>query len=88
MTDSKISFSKEIASTIGLEEAILFEHIKQQEKLHDHLSIQQIIPLNAEIFPLREKMGSLREKIFQVVPKPSPEKGGLRGDVKNSNKVQ
>jgi len=62
MTDSKISFSKEIASTIGLEEAILFEHIKQQEKLHDHLSIQQIIS-DIEFWPESETQDILSRLI-------------------------
>jgi hypothetical protein len=34
MSDSKISFSKEVANTIGLEEAILLEYLKQQESLN------------------------------------------------------
>ena len=41
MTDSKISFSIEIASTIGLEEAILLEFIKENESL-DKISLKQI----------------------------------------------
>ena len=39
---SKITFSKEIANTIGLEEAVLLEHIKQEESLHGKVSIEQI----------------------------------------------
>ena len=42
MTDSKIYFSKEIANTIGLEEAILLEYLKQQEVSPDQVSIEQI----------------------------------------------
>ena len=42
MTDSKISFSKEIANTIGLEEAILLEYLKQQKILLNQVSIEQI----------------------------------------------
>ena len=41
MTDSKISFSIEIANTIGLEEAILLEFIKENESL-DKISLKQI----------------------------------------------
>ena len=41
MTDSKISFSIEIANTIGLEEAILLEYIKENESL-DKTSLKQI----------------------------------------------
>ena len=41
MTDSKISFSIEIANTIGLEEAILLEYIKENESL-DKISLKQI----------------------------------------------
>ena len=39
---SKITFSKEIANTIGLDEAVLLEHLKQEESLHDKVSMQQI----------------------------------------------
>ena len=41
MTDSKISFSIEIANTIGLEEAILLEYIKENESL-DKISLKRI----------------------------------------------
>ena len=41
MTDSKISFSIEIANTIGLEEAILLEYLKENEGL-DKISLKQI----------------------------------------------
>ena len=41
MTDPKISFSIEIANTIGLEEAILLEYIKENESL-DKISLKQI----------------------------------------------
>ena len=39
---SKITFSKEIANTIGLDEAVLLEHLKQEESLHDQVSMKQI----------------------------------------------
>ena len=39
---SKITFNKEIANTIGLEEAVLLEHLKQEESLHSQVSMQQI----------------------------------------------
>jgi hypothetical protein len=39
---SKITFYKEIANTIGLEEAVLLEHLKQEESLYGQVSIQQI----------------------------------------------
>ena len=39
---SNITFSKEIANTIGLEEAVLLEHLKQEESLHSQVSMQQI----------------------------------------------
>ena len=42
MTDSKIYFSKEIANTIGLEEAILLEYLKQQEVSHDQVSMNKL----------------------------------------------
>lgn len=38
MSDSKLSFSKEIATTLGLEEAILLEYFKTTQE-------QQIQPL-------------------------------------------
>ena len=41
MTDPKISFSIEIANTIGLEEAILLEYLKENESL-DKISLKQI----------------------------------------------
>ena len=40
---SKITFSKEIANTIGLEEAVLLEYLKQEEILKGHVSIQQML---------------------------------------------
>mgnify|MGYP000608725972 CR=1 FL=1 len=39
---SKITFSKEIANTIGLDEAVLLEHLRQEERLHDRVSMKQI----------------------------------------------
>ena len=42
MSDSNISFSKEIANTIGLEEAIILEYIKKAENSNDGISITQI----------------------------------------------
>ena len=39
---SKITFSKEIANTIGLEEAVLLEHLIQEESLYGQVSMQQI----------------------------------------------
>ena len=39
---SKITFSKEIANTIGLEEAVLLDHLKQEESLYGQVSMQQI----------------------------------------------
>ena len=42
MTDSKISFSKEIANTIGLEEAILLEHIREEEALGNKVSFEKV----------------------------------------------
>ncbi len=42
MSDSNISFSKEIANTIGLEEAIILEYIKKTENSTDGISITQI----------------------------------------------
>ena len=42
MSDSKISFSKEIANTIGLEEAIILEYIKKNETSAVGISITQV----------------------------------------------
>ena len=42
MSDSKISFSKEVANTIGLEEAILLEYLKQQESLNKKNTLKSI----------------------------------------------
>ena len=39
---SKITFSKEIANTIGLEEAVLLEYLKEEEIFNGHVSMQKI----------------------------------------------
>ena len=42
MSDSKLSFSKEIATTLGLEEAILLEYFKATEEQQNPASFNQI----------------------------------------------
>ena len=62
MTDSKISFSIEIANTIGLEEAILLEYIKENESL-DKISLKQI---NAHLgFWSESKTSDLLNKLIK-----------------------
>ena len=39
---TKITFSKEIANTIGLEEAVLLEYLKEEKKHLDQVSIKEI----------------------------------------------
>ena len=39
---TKITFSKEIANTIGLEEAVLLEYLKEEKKHRDQVSIKEI----------------------------------------------
>ena len=57
---SKITFSKEIANTIGLEEAVLLEHLKQEESLYGQVSMQQICS---------DVSFWSNEKIFEVLTK-------------------
>ena len=42
MSDSKLSFSKEIATTLGLEEAILLEYFKTTQEQQNPTSFNQI----------------------------------------------
>ena len=73
---SKITFSKEIANTIGLEEAVLLEHLKQEESLHGQVSMQQICSdvsfwSNEKIFEVLTqliKTGLINETIVDGVP--------------------
>ncbi len=73
---SKITFSKEIANTIGLEEAVLLEHLKQEERLYGQVSMQQICSdisfwSNEKIFEVLSKLiktGLINETIVDGVP--------------------
>ena len=73
---SKITFYKEIANTIGLEEAVLLEHLKQEESLHGQVSMQQICSeisfwSNEKIFEVLTqliKTGLINETIVDGVP--------------------
>ena len=73
---SKITFSKEIANTIGLEEAVLLEHLKQEESLYGQVSMQQICSdisfwSNEKIFEVLTqliKTGLISEIIVDGVP--------------------
>ena len=73
---SKITFSKEIANTIGLEEAVLLEHLKQEESLYGQVSMQQICSdisfwSNEKILELLTqliKTGLINETIVDGIP--------------------
>ena len=73
---SKITFSKEIANTIGLEEAVLLEHLKQEESLYGQVSMQQICSdisfwSNEKIFEVLTKLiktGLINETIVDGIP--------------------
>ncbi len=73
---SKITFSKEIANTIGLEEAVLLEHLKQEESLYGQVSMQQICSdvsfwSNEKIFEVLTqliKTGLINETIVDGIP--------------------
>ena len=73
---SKITFSKEIANTIGLDEAVLLEHLKQEESLHDQVSMKQICSdisfwSNERIFEVLTqliKTGLINETIVDGIP--------------------
>ena len=73
---SKITFSKEIANTIGLEEAVLLEHLKQEESLYGQVSMQQICSDVSfwsnekilEVLTQLTKTGLINETIVDGVP--------------------
>ncbi len=79
---SKITFYKEIANTIGLEEAVLLEHLKQEDSLHSQVSMQQICSdisfwSNEKIFEVLTRLiktGLINETIVDGVPHFSPKK--------------
>ena len=64
MTDSKLSFSIEVANTIGLEEAILLEHLRQQESLNKKNSFKSIFSDLA--FWSDEKTGDLLSSLVKT----------------------
>ena len=64
MTDSKLSFSIEVANTIGLEEAILLEHLRQQESLNKKNSLKSIFSDLA--FWSDEKTGDLLSSLVKT----------------------
>ena len=73
---SKITFSKEIANTIGLEEAVLLEHLKLEESLHGQVSMQHICSdisfwsneKISEVLTQLIKTGLINETIVDGVP--------------------
>ena len=64
MTDPKISFSKEIAFTIGLEEAILVEFLKNSKTDINPITLEQIT--NELNFWNREKIIELLESLIKI----------------------
>ena len=64
MTDSKLSFSIEVANTIGLEEAILLEHLRRQESLNKKNSLKSIFSDLA--FWSDEKTGDLLSSLVKT----------------------
>ena len=74
MTDSKISFSIEIANTIGLEEAILLEYLKKEES-QSRVSFEKVSTdlgfwpnkKSAELLSNLIKRGLVSESIFEGI---------------------
>ena len=74
MTDSKISFSIEIANTIGLEEAILLEYLKKEES-QSKVSFEKVSTdlgfwpnkKSAELLSNLIKKGLVSESIFEGI---------------------
>jgi len=74
MTDSKISFSIEIANTIGLEEAILLEYLKKEES-QSRVSFEKVSTdlgfwpnkKSAELLSNLIKKGLVSESIFEGI---------------------
>ena len=64
MTDPKISFSKEIAFTIGLEEAVLVEFLKNSKTDINPITLEQIT--NELNFWNREKIIELLESLIKI----------------------
>ena len=91
---SKITFSKEIANTIGLEEAVLLEHLKQEESLNGQVSMQQICSdisfwSNKKILEVLSqliKTGLINEIIVDGVPHFSSKKHNKKTPNNNKDK--
>ena len=74
MTDSKISFSIEIANTVGLEEAILLEYLKKEES-QSRVSFEKVSTdlgfwpnkKSAELLSNLIKKGLVSESIFEGI---------------------
>ena len=91
---SKITFSKEIANTIGLDEAVLLEHLKQEESLHDQVSMKQICSDISfwsnerilEVLTQLIKTGLINETIVDGIPHFSSKKYYNRTSTSNRDK--
>ena len=91
---SKITFSKEIANTIGLEEAVLLEHLKQEEKLQGQVSLQEICSDISfwsderilEVLTQLTKTGLINETIVDGEPHFSSKKHNKKTPTNNRDK--
>ena len=91
---SKITFSKEIANTIGLEEAVLLEHLKQEEKLQGQVSLQEICSDISfwsderilEVLTQLTKTGLINKTIVDGVPHFSSKKHNKKTPTNNRDK--
>ena len=91
---SKITFSKEIANTIGLDEAVLLEHLKQEESLHDKVSMKQICSDISfwsnerilEVLTQLIKTGLINETIVDGIPHFSSKKHDKKTSTGNRDK--
>ena len=91
---SKITFSKEIANTIGLDEAVLLEHLKQEESLHDQVSMKQICSDISfwsnerilEVLTQLIKTGLINETIVDGIPHFSSKKHDKKTPTSNRDK--
>ena len=91
---SKITFSKEIANTIGLDEAVLLEHLRQEECLHDRVSMKQICSDISfwsnerilEVLTQLIKTGLINETIIDGTPHFSSKKHDKKTPTSNRDK--
>ena len=91
---SKITFSKEIANTIGLDEAVLLEHLRQEERLHDRVSMKQICSDISfwsnerilEVLTQLIKTGLINETIIDGTPHFSSKKHDKKTPTSNRDK--